>query len=128
MLITLRSWVRAPFGTAFRVDYPHCKSYMTHQVAIKLDDTTSASDLDSFFTQIWSQDKRVRVVLDATECKKISLGRILSMKGVLDEHRYSSRKYIDHTVVVVSSGFARFILRAGLVIIRTERPVYIKRA
>ena len=57
---------------------------MTHQVAIKLDDTTSASELDSFFTQIWSQDKRVRVVLDATECKKISLGRILSMKGVLD--------------------------------------------
>lgn len=101
---------------------------MTHQVAIKLDDTTSASDLDSFFTRIWSEDRRVRVVLDATECKKISLGRILSMKGVLDEHRYSSRKYIDHTVVVVSSGFARFILRAGLAIIRTERPVYIKRA
>ena len=98
---------------------------MTHQVAIKLDDTTSASDLDSFFTGIWSQDRRVRVVLDATECKKISLGRILSMKGVLDEHRYSSRKYIDHTVVVVSSRFARFILRAGLAIIRTERPVYI---
>ncbi len=101
---------------------------MTHQVAIKLDDTTSASDLDSFFTGIWSQDRRVRVVLDATECKKISLGRILSMKGVLDEHRYSSRKYIDHTIVVVSSRFARFILRAGLAIIRTERPVYIKRA
>ena len=98
---------------------------MTHQVAIKLDDTTSASELDSFFTQIWSQDRRVRVVLDATECKKISLGRILSMKGVLDEHRYSSRKYIDHTVVVVSSRFARFILRTGLAIIRTERPVYI---
>ena len=98
---------------------------MTHQVAIKLDDTTSASDLDSFFTRIWSQDRRVRVVLDATECKKISLGRILSMKGVLDEHRYSSRKYIDHTVVVVNSGFARFVLRAGLAIIRTARPVYI---
>ena len=98
---------------------------MTHQVAIKLDDTTSASDLDSFFTGIWSQDRRVRVVLDATECKKISLGRILSMKGVLDEHRYSSRKYIDHTVVVVNSGFARFVLRTGLAIIRTERPVYI---
>jgi len=47
---------------------------MTHQVAIKLDDTTSASDLDSFFTQIWSQDKRVRVVLDATECKKFHWG------------------------------------------------------
>ena len=101
---------------------------MTHQVAIKLDDTTSASDLDSFFTRIWSQDRRVRVVLDATECNKISLGRILSMKGVLDEHRYSSRKYIDHTVVVVNSGFARFVLRAGLAIIRTERPVYVKRA
>ena len=99
---------------------------MTHQVAIKLDDTTSASDLDSFFTQIWSQDKRVRVVLDATECKKISLGRILSMKGVLDEHRYSSRKYIDHTVVVVNSGFARFVLRAGLAIIRNERPVFVR--
>jgi hypothetical protein len=99
---------------------------MTPQVCIKLDDTTSASDLDSFFTQLWSKDKRVRVVLDATECKKISLGRVLSMKSVLDEHRYSSRKYIDHTVVVVNSRFARFILRTGLAIIRTERPVFIQ--
>ena len=66
-----------------------------------------------------------KIVLDATDCRKISVGRILSMKGVLDEHRYSSRKYIDHTVVLVNSRFARFILRAGLAIIRTERPVYI---
>jgi len=119
------------------VGYPHCKScdfhfyysYMTPtQVGIKLNDTTSASELDSFFTRVWSQDRRVKIVLDATDCRKISLGRILSMKGVLDEHRYSSRKYIDHTVVLVNSGFARFILRAGLAIIKTERPVYIKRA
>jgi len=68
------------------------------QVGIKLNDTTSASELDSFFTQVWSQDRRVKIVLDATDCRKISVGRILSMKGVLDEHRYSSRKYIDHTV------------------------------
>ena len=95
------------------------------QVGIKLNDTTSASELDSFFTQVWSQDRRVKIVLDATDCRKISLGRILSMKGVLDEHRYSSRKYIDHTVVLVNSRFARFILRMGLAIIKTERPVYI---
>lgn len=99
---------------------------MTVQYNIKIRDTTTPQDLDSFFTGIWSQDRRVRVVLDATECKKISLGRILSMKGVLDEHRYSSRKYIDHTVVVVNSGFARFVLRAGLAIIRTERPVFVR--
>ena len=95
------------------------------QVGIKLNDTTSASELDSFFTQVWSQDRRVKIVLDATDCRKISVGRILSMKGVLDEHRYSSRKYIDHTVVLVNSRFARFILRVGLSIIKTERPVYI---
>jgi hypothetical protein len=96
------------------------------QVGIKLNDTTSASELDSFFTQVWSQDRRVKIVLDATDCRKISVGRILSMKGVLDEHRYSSRKYIDHTVVLVNSGFVRFILRMGLAIIKTERPVYIR--
>ena len=95
------------------------------QVGIKLNDTTSASELDSFFTQVWSQDRRVKIVLDATDCRKISVGRILSMKGVLDEHRYNSRKYIDHTVVLVNSRFARFILRMGLAIIKTERPVYI---
>ena len=95
------------------------------QVGIKLNDTTSASELDSFFTQVWSQDKRVNIVLDATDCRRISLRRILSMKGVLDEHRHSSNKYIDHTVVLVNSRFARIILRAGLAIIKTERPVYI---
>ena len=98
------------------------------QVGIKLNDMTSASELDSFFTRVWSQDRRVKIVLDATDCRKISVGRILSMKGVLDEHRYSSRKYIDHTIVLVNSRFARFILRMGLSIIKTERPVYIKQA
>jgi len=39
------------------------------QVGIKLNDTTSASELDSFFTQVWSQDRRVKIVLDATDCK-----------------------------------------------------------
>ena len=98
------------------------------QVGIKLDDTTSTNDLDSFFTQVWSQDKRVNIVLDARDCRRISLWRILSMKSVLDEHRHSSKKYINHTVVLVNSGFARFILRAGFAIIKTERPVYIRRA
>ncbi len=81
---------------------------MTHQVAIKLDDTTSASDLDSFFTGIWSQDRRVRVVLDATECKKISLGRILSMKGVLDEHRYSCRSQFGICTICVTCRFGDY--------------------
>ena len=62
------------------------------QVGIKLNDTTSANELDSFFTRVWSQDRRVKIVFDATDCRKISVGRILSMKGVLDEHRYSSRQ------------------------------------
>ena len=53
------------------------------QVGIKLNDTTSASELDSFFTRVWSQNRRVKIVLDATDCRKISVGRILSMNCLL---------------------------------------------
>ena len=99
---------------------------MTLQYNIKIKDTTTPNDLDSLFTHAWTYNKPVQLVIDVTECKKISLGRILSMKGVLDRHRPNSRKYVDHSIVYVKSRLAKNLLNVGLSIIRTERPVYIR--
>ena len=101
---------------------------MTMQYNIKIRDTTTPQDLDSLFTHAWTYQKPVKFMIDVTECKKVSLGRILSMKGVLDKHRPNSRKYIDHTTVLVKSGLAKSLLNIGLSIIRTERPVFIRKA
>lgn len=92
---------------------------------IKVVDTTTPNDLDLFFTHAWTYRRPVRFTIDVTECKRVSLGRILSMKGVLDKHRPNSRKYIDHSTIAVKSQWAKTILNIGLSIIRTERPVYI---
>ena len=92
---------------------------------IKVVDTTTPNDLDAFFTHAWTYRRPVRFTIDVTECKRVSLGRILSMKGVLDKHRPNSRKYIDHSTIVVKSQWAKTLLNVGLSIIRTERPVYI---
>jgi len=92
---------------------------------IKVVDTTTPNDLDLFFTRAWTYRRPVRFTIDVTECKRVSLGRILSMKGVLDKHRPNSRKYIDHSTIVVKSQWAKTLLNIGLSIIRTERPVYI---
>jgi hypothetical protein len=98
---------------------------MTRSIRINLTDSTKPKDLDMHFRRAWLFNEPVRFVMDTTDCQQISLNRILSMKEVLDKHRENSRKYIDHTVVIVKSGFVRFLLRTGLSIIRTERPVYI---
>jgi hypothetical protein len=98
---------------------------MTLQYTIKVRDTTTPHDLDSMFTHAWSYKKPVQFVIDVTECKKVSLRRVLSMKEVLDQHRPNSRRYIDYTTVFVKSWLAKTVLNLGLSIIRTERPVYI---
>jgi hypothetical protein len=98
---------------------------MCIQYNIRIKDTTTPQDLDSMFTHAWSYKKPVRFVMDVTECKNVSLGRILSMKGVLDHHRPNSRKYIDYTTIIVKSRLAKTLLSLGLSIIKTERPVKI---
>jgi hypothetical protein len=98
---------------------------MTLQYNIKIRDTTTPNDLDSMFTHAWSYKKPVRFSIDVTDCKKVSLGKVLSMKKVLDHHRPNSRKYVDYSTIFVKSRLAKTILNLGLSIIRTERPVYI---
>lgn len=98
---------------------------MCMEYALKISDTTTPYDLDCMFTHAWSYNKPVRFVIDVTECRNISLGRVLSMKKVLDRHRPNSKKYIDYTTVYVKSWLAKTVLNLGLSIIKTERPVYI---
>lgn len=98
---------------------------MCMEYAIKIRDTTTPHDLDCMFTHAWSYNKPVRFFIDVTECRNISLGRVLSMKKVLDRHRPNSKKYIDYTTVYVKSWLAKTVLNLGLSIIKTERPVYI---
>ena len=97
-------------------------------VRVSLDDSVKPPDLDMQFKMAWMFRQKIRFEMDATQCRNVSLKRILSMKEVLDFHRPNSKKYIDHTVVFVKSRVAQFALRAALLILRTERPVYIKLA
>ena len=98
---------------------------MTLQYTMKVRDTTTPHDLDGMFTHAWSYKKPVQFVIDVTECKRVSLRKVLSMKEVLDNHRPNSRRYIDYTTVYVKSRLVKTVLNLGLSIIRTERPVYI---
>ena len=87
---------------------------------------TTPNHLDSFFTHLWKRHDKVKLVIDTRECSKISLGKILSIKDILDKHREHSRKHIDFTVIFVKSRFVRNIIRLGLCIIKTERPVVVE--
>lgn len=87
---------------------------------------TKPIHLDSFFTQLWEKNNRVKLMIDATKCSNLSVRRMLSIKGVLDKHREDSRANIDFSVIFVKSNFVRNIIRLGLSIIKTERPVYVE--
>ena len=95
----------------------------THK--FKITDTTTPNDMDSFFYDVWSRNKNVYILLDTRSCKNISLTRIISIKNVLNKHRNNSKKYIDHTTILLKSRLIKNILRVGLSILKTERPVYI---
>lgn len=89
---------------------------------------TSSRNLDVFFTQLWKKNDRVKLIIDATTCTNISLGKVLSIKSVLDKHRKDSRDNIDFSVIFVKNNFVRQIIRLGLNFIKTERPVYVELA
>jgi hypothetical protein len=96
--------------------------------SISITDSTTPDQLDTFFVRTWSLNQKVTLEIDATQCRHVSLRKVLSMKKVLDEHRPHSKKYIQDSTVVVKTNFARRILQIGLSIIRTERPVYVRLA
>lgn len=87
---------------------------------------TTPNHLDSFFTHLWKRKEKVKLIIDTRECSKLSLGKVLSIKDVLDKHRKQSAEHIDFTVIFVKSRFVRNIIRLGLCIIKTERPVIVE--
>jgi hypothetical protein len=94
-------------------------------VRIGITDDTTPEEMDRYFTQIWRHNRRVVLVFDTTQCDNISLRRALRIKSVLNKHRENSRKFIDHSQILVRSNFTKNILRTALCIIRTERPVVV---
>ena len=98
---------------------------MYNDVHIGITDDTTPEDLDRYFTIIWRRNQKVNLIFDTTQCDNISLRRALGMKSVLNKHRSNSRKFIDHSQILVKSNFTKIVLRAALYIIRTERPVYV---
>lgn len=93
---------------------------------LKVTDAMTPDHLDTFFVRAWAFNKKIKLEIDATQCKNVSLRKVLSMKKVLDEHRPYSRMYIEDSTIYVKTNFARRILQVGLLFIRTERPVYVK--
>ena len=94
-------------------------------VRFQILDSTDSTDLDLFFTNTWSLRKKVKLQLDTHQCRNISLGRILSLMGVLNKHRSYSQQYVICSTILVNSVLAQTLLKIGLTIIKSERPVEI---
>ena len=92
---------------------------------IGITDDTTPQDLDRYFTNIWKHQKKIVLLFDTTQCSNISLRRAMQMKSVLNKHRSNSRKFIDHSEIMVKSNLMKNVLKTALYIIRTERPIYI---
>ena len=102
--------------------------YKMYNIRIGITDDTTPEDLDRYFTNIWKNNRKVRLVFDTTQCENVSFRRMMGMKPVLDKHRPNSRKFIDRSVILVKSGFVCNMLKLALKIIRTERPVEVIRS
>lgn len=97
-----------------------------HTFTLNITDSTKPIHLNYFFTNAWSLKEKVMMEFNTTECNNLSLGRILSMKSVLDHHRPNSKKYLEHSTIIVGSNLARRVLQVGLFLVRPERPVYVR--
>lgn len=91
---------------------------------IQITNAMTPETLDKLFIELWKPKHKVHLVMDTTRCD-ISLRKALSLKNVLDKHREHSKKYVDHTTIIVKSRMVRTILNMALHVLRPERPVNI---
>jgi hypothetical protein len=96
-------------------------------VRIGITDDTQPEDMDRYFSRLRKHRPPHVLVFDTTQCNNVSLRRMLGMKKVLNKHRWYSNNYIDHSVILVKNSFTKTILNVALKIIKTERPVIIKK-
>jgi len=96
-------------------------------IRLGITDDTTTMDLDRYFTSVWCHREPVKLIFDTTQCSRLSLRKMLSLRRVLNKHRSDARKYIDHSEVLVRSALTKRVLTMALCIIRTERPVKISR-
>ena len=100
---------------------------MRRTCSLMICDSTRPKHIDLFLKSVWGRyDEPVNLELNTVHCNNVSLGRILSMKKVLDHHRPNSRKYVESSTIIVGSQFARRVLQVGLFLVRPEKPVFIK--
>ena len=96
-------------------------------IRIGVTDATTPEDLDQRLTASWEKcsctDDKIDFVFDITQCRHVSLRRMLGIRSVLNKHRSNSLAYINHSTIIAPNSTARNILRIGLAMIRTARPV-----
>ena len=94
--------------------------------SIIITDHTTPEDMDNFFAHAWRPQKPVRLMIDTTQCRLITLRRAMRMKHVLEKHRAQSRRLVDESTILVSNRATKFVIQAALLLFRSENPVHVK--
>lgn len=98
---------------------------------LQIKNETTVDELDYFFESMWLDRKKeeannnILLRIDLSNCSNLTLNRILSIKGVMNKHRESSKQFIDESKIYVSSRMYKNLIKLGLFIIKTERPVHV---
>ena len=90
-------------------------------VRIGITDDTQPEDMDRYFSTLYKYRQPHVLVFDTTQCNNVSLRRMLGMKKVLNKHRWYSKNYIDHSVILVKNSFTKRVLNVALKIIKTDK-------
>ena len=96
-------------------------------VRIGITDDTQPEDMDRYFSRLRKHRPPHVLVFDTPQCNNVSLRRMLGMKKVLNKHRWYSKNHVDHSIILVKNSFTKRVLNVALKIIKTERPVIIKK-
>lgn len=99
---------------------------------INISKKTTPNDLDQELETIWVEAKKsffrnnkYNLTFDTSEYKWIPLSKVLTVKSVLDKHSDNTKKYINQSEVLVQNVLMENIIKAALLVIKTEHPVYV---
>ena len=90
---------------------------------ISIEDSTSRDDIDIFLIHLFEKKRKTYLEIDTSNCRKVSVKKILSFKDVLNKHKENTKRYVDKTKIIVKNGFVSKIVKTGLYFLKPEIPV-----
>jgi hypothetical protein len=89
---------------------------------ILVNDKTTTAKIDHQMTRAFNQRKPIEFDFHI-DTDNLNLGKILTLRHVLEKHRANSKMYLQRSRIHTKSNITKGLIKIALVLVKPEKPV-----